>query len=245
MARSVGAARVTSDHPPGVIPRDPCAGDAARMGEAVPARRHRGAPERAGPPARGERRAGGPRGQPLAVAPRRARAPAGARLRALRRVGDRDLDARDGPEHQPLRRHHGPDRAQLRGAEGGGGQARRQDHGRDRLSGAGARDRPQTRRRAGPGDPGRRGRRDPPGPRPLRGVGPLLRAVGRGEPARARDGRSAADHRQVEPAHARRRRRVPRSQPGRRPRQGPAARARLRHASPMPSRPPSTGASRC
>ncbi len=36
MARSVGAARVTSDHPPGVIPRDPCAGDAARMGEAVP-----------------------------------------------------------------------------------------------------------------------------------------------------------------------------------------------------------------
>src|SRR3954447_15568957 len=91
--RSVGATRVTPDHPPGVIPRDPGAGDAARHGGGRPAR-HRAAPERAGAPACRQRRAGGERGRALAMAPRRARAPARARLRALGRLGDRDLDTR-------------------------------------------------------------------------------------------------------------------------------------------------------
>src|SRR4051794_22461427 len=56
-ASSVGATRVTPDHPPGVIPRDPRRGDAARHGGSRPAR-HRAAAERAGAPACRQRRAG-------------------------------------------------------------------------------------------------------------------------------------------------------------------------------------------
>ena len=102
------------------------------MAEALPPDRPRGCARRTSACARPTR--SWPAGwRWVPAAPGDDRVPARARLRPRRRVADRDLDARQRAEHRPLREDDGADRPQQGRAEGGGRQARREDHGRHRL----------------------------------------------------------------------------------------------------------------
>ena len=245
MRWSVGAPRVTPDHPPGVIPRDPGAGDAARHGGGRPARQRRSCSASSSACARPtpswrRRRAGAGGG----AAPRScscscsaAGSPAASVIAIWTRATVLNTD-RYVDTMAPIARSPAVQKAVA-------------DKLYTRITGAidfDALARDVLPERADVLAPAIEVGADTAIRQGLDRLVASDRFTELWDKANRRSHETvvgAAHHRQVEPAHARRRRRLPRSQPGRRPRQGPAARARLRPRRRRHPGRPSTGASRC